>query len=83
MYNAASRAAANIPVTKSESGWAYTVDFKMVVHIFRTYFRNKDKAPPEDMYAEMSMYRHMIKDGRHNIRLLKPKSAVYFTYRVA
>ncbi len=83
MYNAASRAAANIPVTKSESGWAYAVDFKMVVHIFRTYFRNKDKAPPENMYAEMSMYRHMIKYGRHNIRLLKPKSAVYFTYRVA
>ncbi len=83
MYNAASRAAADIPVSKSESGCTYVVDFKMVVHIFRTYFRSKDKAPPDKMYAEMSMYRHMLKDGRHYMRLLKPKSAVYFTYRVA
>ena len=83
MFNAASRAAAAIPATNSDKGWTYAVDFKMVVHIFRIYFRSFNKAPPDEMYADMTRYRHMIKDGRHSMRLLKPKSAVYFTYRVA
>ncbi len=83
MFNATSRVAAAIPVTNSETGWGYAVDFKMVVHIFRIYYRHFNKAPPEKMYADTECYRHMIKDGRHSIRLLKPKSAVYFTYRVA
>ena len=83
MFNAASRIAACIPVTMSEKGWIYAVDFKMVVHIFRIYFRKDNKAPPDQMYADMTRYRHMIKDGRHSMRLLKPKSAVYFTYRIA
>ena len=83
MFNATSKVAACIPVTNSDTGWAYAVDFKMVVHIFRIYFRSFNKAPPEEMYADMTRYRHMIKDGRHSMRLLKPKSAVYFTYRVA
>ncbi len=83
MFNAVSRAAANIPSSVSETGRVYVVDFKMVVHVFRTYFRSFNKAPPDDMYADMTRYRHMIKDGRHSKRLLKPKSAVYFMYRVA
>ncbi len=82
-YNAASRIAACIPVKQSEKGIAYVVDFKMVVHIFRIYFRRDNKAPPDDMYADMTRYRHMIRNGRYNMRLLRPKSAVYFTYRVA
>lgn len=83
MFNAASRAAAEIPPLNSERGHIYAVDFKMVVHIFRCYFRHFNHAPPEEMYADMKRYRHMVKRGEHNIRLLKPKSAVYFTYRVA
>lgn len=83
MFNAVSRVAAAIPVVNSEKGWAYAVDFKMVVHIFRIYYRHFNKAPPDQMYADMTRYRHMIKNGRHSMRLLKPKSAVYFTYRVA
>ncbi len=83
MFNAASRAAAEIPPSNSERGCIYAVDFKMVVHIVRCYFRHFNHAPPEDMYADMKRYRHMVKSGGHNIRSLKPKSAVYFTYRVA
>lgn len=83
MFNAVSRAAAVIPASASETGHIYTVDFKMVAHVFKTYFRSYNKAPPEDMYADMTHYRHMIKDGQHSMRQLKPKSAVYFTYRVA
>ena len=57
----------------------------LVIGIYKTQeeFRSFNKAPPEEMYADMTRYRHMIKDGRHSMRLLKPKSAVYFTYRVA
>ena len=83
IFNAASRAAAEIPPLRSKRGYVYAVDFKMVVHIFRCYLRHFNHAPPEEMYADMKCYRHMIKRGEHNARLLKPKSAVYFTYRVA
>lgn len=83
MFNAISRAAAQIPVKQSETGRTYVVDFKMAAHIFRTYFRHFNKAPPEQMYADMEQYRHMIRDEQQNVRLLKPKSAVWFTYRVA
>lgn len=83
MFNAASRIAAHIPIECSEAGWSYAVDFKMVVHIFRIYYRHFNKAPPGKMYADMTRYRHIVKDGRHSMRLVKPKSAVFFTYRVA
>lgn len=83
MFNASSRVASELPVTQSEKGWIYAVDFKMVVHIFRCYFRHFNHSPPEEMYADMTRYRHIIKDRRKNMRLLKPKSAVYFTYRIA
>ncbi len=83
MFNATSRIAACIPVKNSKKGRAYAVDFTMIVHIFRTYYRHFNHAPPDEMYADMTRYRHIIKDGRHNMRLLRPKSAVYFTYRVA
>lgn len=83
MFNATARIAAFIEVKRSERGFAYAVDFKMVVHIFRKYFRPFTKAPPGDMYTDMEKYRHMVKNGRHNMRLLRPKSAVYFTYRIS
>lgn len=83
MFNAVSRAAAEIPMSVSETGKVYEVDFKMAVHVFRTYFKSYSKAPPEDTYADMTRYRHLIKKGKHSKRLLKPKSAVYFMYRVA
>lgn len=83
MFNATARVAAYIPIEYSDKGYVYAVDFKMIVYIFRKYFRPFSKDPPENMYADMTQYRHMLKNGKHNIRLLKPKSAVYFTYRVA
>lgn len=83
IFNATARIAAMIPIAHSERGFAYAVDLTMVVHVFRVCFRPFSKAPPDEMYADMSKYRHMLKDGRHNMRLLRPKSAVYFTYRVS
>ena len=83
IFNATACIAAMIPISHSERGFAYAVDFTMVVHVFRACLRPFSKAPPDEMYADMSKYRHMLKDGRHNMRLLHPKSAVYFTYRVS
>lgn len=83
MFNAVSRAAAELPSTISDTGKVYEVDFKMAVYVFRIYFRSYNKAPPEDMFADMTRYRHLLKKGKHSKRLIKPKSAVYFMYRVA
>ena len=83
MFNATSRVAACLSMEYSDKGYPYAVDFKMVVHIFRIYYRHFNKAPPGEMYADMTRYRHIVRNGRHSMRLLKPKSAVYFLYRVA
>ncbi len=48
-----------------------------------SFHSKKDKFILQELYAEMDQYRHILRDGRHNIRLLKPKSAIYFTYRIA
>ncbi len=82
MYNAVSRVAALIPIKQTGNN-VYVIDFTMSVHIFRDYYSRKINAPPDEMFADLETYRHIIKNGRHNIRVLKPKSAVYFTYRVA
>ncbi len=83
MYNAISRAAAAIPVKQSDKGWAHAVNFKMVAHVFRVYFRHFNNEYYEQMYDDLTQYRHMLRSGQHNIRLLRPKGAIYFMYRVS
>ena len=83
MYNASARAAALIPIVQNGTKHSYAVDFKMVVHIFRFFYRHKNNDPPDEMLANMEKYRQPIREGRQDKRNLRFKSAVSFIYRVA
>lgn len=86
MYNycAAIVMSVNIPHIKSRKGYSYKINFTNAVYLIMKEFRFADnKPPPEVLVADIQSYIIPIRPGRKNNRKLKPKSAIYFMYRVA
>lgn len=83
MFNAVSRSIACVSIKEKERKWDYAIDFKMAVLLTRLYFRIDCHAPPGKLYEELAMYINPVRLGRSNKRNLRPKSAVWFLYRVA
>lgn len=83
VFNAVSRSIACVSVEPRERKWNYAIDFKMAVLLTRLYFRIDCHAPPDKLYEELAMYINSVRPGRSDKRNLKPKSAVWFLYRVA
>lgn len=55
----------------------------MACLIARKYYRLYNEKPPDMMFAEILAYTVPVREGRSDKRNLKPKSAVWFVYRVA
>ena len=53
------------------------------VTLVRKYFRLHAHEPPDRIYAELLGYTRPVVSGRADKRNIKPKSAVWFVYRVA
>ena len=78
-------------VTQSEMGEqvevihkkAYAVDFKMACCLVRQYFHRRNTKPFDNIFIEMGKYINPIRLGRADKRKVKPKSPVWFVYRVA
>ena len=83
MFNAVSRSIACVSVPQSNHKYPYAIDFKMACLIVRKYYRLYNEKPPNMMFAEILAYTVPIRAGRSDKRNLKPKSAVWFVYRVA
>lgn len=83
MFNLTSRIVALIEIPKLERKWDYAVDFKMAVLLTRKYFRIDNHAPPDELLEEMQSYIVPIRPGRADKRKMRPKTAVWFVYRVA
>ena len=81
MFNVVSRTRNQIELKKKDTKYSYMLDFKMSSIITRDYFKRNDTS--ELIYVEMSRYLVPIRKGKQNIRELKPKSVVWFAYRVA
>ena len=81
MYNFCERIT-NCVVIKQDNNrkWTYQVNFTMGIHISIDYFRNKILF---DIVETISKYILPIREGRMDKRKLKPKTTVYFLYRVA
>ena len=81
MYNFCERIT-NCVVIKQDNNrkWTYQVNFTMGIHISIDYFRNKALF---DIVEAISKYILPIREGRMDKRKLKPKTTVYFLYRVA
>ena len=84
MFNAVSRNIACVKVPQQkENKHSYVVDFKMAVKVTRKYFRIYHDEPPDRIYAEILSYTVPIREGRQDKRNIKPKTAIWFVYRVA
>ena len=83
MFNAVSRSIVCVPVSQTNHKYPYAIDFKMACLIVRKYYRLHNKKPPDEMFVEMLAYTVPVRAGRSDKRNLKPKSAVWFVYRVA
>lgn len=82
MFNAVSRSIACVSVPQSNHKYPYAIDFKMACLIVRKYYRLHNDKPPDEMFVEMLAYTVPVRAGRSDKRNLKPKSAVWFVYRV-
>lgn len=83
MFNAVSRSIACVSVPQTGHKHPYAVDFKMACLVVRKYYRFHSNKPPDKMYIEILSYTVPVRKGRQRKRNMKPKSAVWFVYRVA
>lgn len=82
MYNFCSRIAASVEVcTHNASKWGYQVNFSVVIHICKKFYRN-DKLNT-DIEELINKYILPIRPDRQDERKLRPKGFVGFMYRVA
>ena len=83
MYNFCERITLHVVIKQSkENKWTYQANFTMGIHICVDFFRHRGKEPP-DVEKLISRYILPVREGRADERKLKPKSAVFFLYRVA
>lgn len=83
MFNAVSRAIAMVKVPQTNHKYPYAIDFKMACLIVRKYYQLHNDSPPDDMLVEILAYTNPVREGRQDKRNIKPKTAVWFLYRVA
>lgn len=83
MYNFCERITLRVVIRSSKkTKWPYQANFTMGIHICTDFFRYRGKEPP-DAEKLISRYILPVREGRADIHNLKPKSAVFFLYRVA
>ena len=83
MFNVVSRSISCVFVPQTNHKYSYVIDFKIACLIVRKYYRIYNEKPPNMMFAEILAYTVPVRAGRSDKRNLKPKSAVWFVYRVA
>ena len=80
MFNVVSACVNQVEVVHKND---YALDFKMACHLVRHYFHRKNNKPYGCIFDELLRYINPIRLGRQDKRKMKPKSAVWFVYRVA
>ena len=84
MFNAVSRNIACVRVPQQKTNkYNYAVNFKEACTITRKYYRLHNIEPPDRIYAEILSYTVPIREGRSDKRNMKPKTSIWFVYRVA
>ena len=85
MYNAVSRCINAVSVPQNtKNKHTYAVEFKMAVAVAHDYMRLHNQNPLAQLFDEILKYKVAIRPDRRDVRKnIKPKSAVWFVYRVA
>lgn len=84
MFNFVSRISSLVVVRprKENNKHVYRINFTMAVQHCIKFFRYRGDAPP-DVCKKIRRYIRPDRPGRSDTRKIKPKTAVYFMYRVA
>ncbi|SFO85405.1 Transposase DDE domain-containing protein, partial [Acidaminococcus fermentans] len=82
MYNIVSACGNCVELPEKSTKHEYALDFKMAVTIVRSFFRQNIESFFR-LCEEMSKYTQPVRQGRKDLRKLRPKSPIYFIYRVA
>ena len=82
MFNITSACAACAKVSKTRTKHEYQINFKEAVGIVRKFFREKIDSF-ELLREEIKRDPEAVRPGRKDKRKLRPKSPIYFVYRVA
>lgn len=82
LHNFCERIIRKIKIPENERKYSYQLNITRSIHILRNYLRIKKggKHPP-DIESIICKEIEPIRPGRTNSRKIKPKSAIYFTYR--
>ncbi len=83
MFNVVSRTINTVSVPQSaKKKYKYVLSFKDAVTLVRKYFRLHAHESPDRIYAELLGYTRPVVSGRADKRNMKPKTAIWFVYRV-
>lgn len=84
MYNFCERITTKVVIEQKENRkHMYQVNYTMAIHICIDYFRWFGDGDPPDIEGRIKKYILPIRPDRQDKRKVKPKSVVYFLYRVA
>jgi hypothetical protein len=84
MYNFCERITMNVVVYQDKNRkWTYQVNYTMAIHICRDFYRHHSNEPPPNVEILITKYILPVRPNRKDKRKMKPKSVVYFLYRVA
>lgn len=84
MFNFVSRISALVVVRprRANNKYTYHINFTMAVQHCIKFFRHRGKEPP-DVCKKIRRHIRPDRPDRSDVRKIKPKTAVYFLYRVA
>ncbi len=83
LYNFCERITLNVVIRQDDNRkWSYQVNYTMAIHICRDYYRHHNNEPP-DVETQIARFILPIRPDRKDKRKMKPKTVVYFLYRVA
>lgn len=67
----------------SNKKYSYVISFKDATTLVRKYYRIHAHEPPDRILAEFLGYTRPVIKDRIDKRNMKPKTAIWFVYRVA
>jgi len=85
MYNFCERITLQEVICQDDNRkWAYQVYYTMAIHICRDYYRHHSNETPPDVETQIARFiLPVVRPNRKDKRKMKPKTVVYFLYRVA
>lgn len=84
LYNFCERITLQVVIRQDDNRkWSYQVNYTMAIHICRDYYRHHSNEPPPNVEVQIARFILPVRPDRKDKRKMKPKTVVYFLYRVA